>query len=315
MNGVRAMAIVGLLLSLTAPAVAQAPVGPAAAVTLPFAPPTGRKLRYETTQVRDGAAGKERYTIVREVQFVPADDGGYRMTSRASESFTDATGPSGDSFRISTALLADVEIGFRIDRVGKVIAVENTDAIWGRLPAIRDGQLAKAKSADGQVLIRRVFDALIALPLPARERMLREDPERLLAFAGRQAGAATPATETRETPTPFGGTIPVSVASGWVNVDADTALYRSTTRSGGPELDRRIADLARDLSAASDAAERAKLERELAAMGTLSFEETVDYTVSRHWGLITASQSVKHIRSAKGEQVVEEKRRFGDWVF
>lgn len=312
----RTPAFAALLLALVVPgaAQAQAPAGPAATVTLPFAPPTGRKLRYETTQIRDGEAGKERYTIVREVLFVPADDGGYRMTSRATESFTDATGPRGDSFRLSTALLADVEIGFRIDRAGKVVAVENADAIWGRLPAIRDAQLAKATSADGQVLIRRVFDAVIALPPAARERMLREDPERLLAFAGRQAGATTPATETRETPTPFGGTIPVSIASGWVNVDVDTAVYRSTTRSGGPELDRRIADLARNLSAASDAAERAKLERELAAMGTLSFDETVDYTVSRHWGLITASQSTKRIRSSKGEQVVEERRRFGDWV-
>ena len=305
-----------LLLSLFAPvaAPAQAPAGTAATVVLPFAPPTGRKLRYETTQIREGDAGKERYTIVREVQFVPASDGGYRMTSRAIESFTDATGMRGDNFRLSTALLADIEIGFRIDRAGKVVAVENSDAVWGRLPAIRDTQLAKSKSADGQVLIRRVFDALIGLPLSARDRMLREDPERLLAFAGRQAGAAAQTSETRETPTLFGGTIPVSIASGWVNVDADSALYRSTTRSGGPELDRRIADLARQLSAASDAAERAKLERELAAMGTLSFDETVDYTVSRHWGLITASQSMKRIRSAKGEQVVEERRRFGDWV-
>lgn len=312
----RGGSIAALLLSLVAPmgAPAQAPAGTAATVSLPFAPPTGRKLRYETTQIRDGGAGKERYTIVREVQFLPASDGGYRMTSRAIEASTNATGTRGDSFRVSTALLADIEIGFRIDRLGKVVSVDNSDAVWERLPAIRDAQLASSKSPDGRALVRRVFDALIALPLPERERMLREDPERLLAFAGRQAGASVQTSETRDVPTPFGGTIPVSIASGWIDVDAGSALYRSTTRSGGPELDRRIADLARQISAASDAAERAKLERELAAMGTLSFDETVDYTVSRHWGLITASQSMKRIRSAKGEQVVEERRRFGDWV-
>jgi len=308
-----------LLLIVPAAAIAQPPPTDAAATTLVFAPPTGRKLRYELTQFREsqihgGKAGKVRVTLVREVEFTPVADG-YSMTMTRVDATTSLTGKEAEGYRISMAAMANLVVRYHLDRAGHVLAVDNIDQIWAALPRARDGQLlASAGDANRRAQIERIFAALIALPPAARERMQRDDAERLLAFAGAQPKPAAPVTETRESPSPFGGTIPVTVTSNWVAVDPEFAEYRAVTRSGGAALRQRISQIARDLAATAKPSERAQLERDLAAMSSLSFEETVDYRVSRAWGVLVSSHSVKRVMSDKGEQIVEEIRRFGDWV-
>jgi len=303
-----------LLMIVPAAAIAQAPPTGATATTLIFAPPTGRKLRYELTQFREGKSGRDRFTLVREVEFTPVADG-YRMTMKRVEASTSLTGVDAERYHVSMAAMADIVVRYQLDRAGGVIAVDNIDQIWAALPRARDGQLlASAGDANRRAQIERIFAALIALPPAARERMQRDDAERLLAFAGARPKPAEPVTEARESPSPFGGTIPVTVTSHWVKVDPDVAEYRAVTRSGGAVLRQRISQIARDLAATATPSERARLERDLAAMSSLSFEETVDYRVSRAWGVLVSSRSVKRVMSDKGEQIVEEIRKFGDWV-
>lgn len=303
-------------LALLAPVAVASQPSPAdtVATAIAFAPPTGRRMRYEVTQLREGEGGKERYTLIRDVEFAPAADG-YAMTVTLTEANTDAPGGQGERYRVAMAAMMGVSIGYRLDRLGQVRSVENVDGVWQRLPAVRDAQIAASGDDRARAtMISRVFDGLIAVPPAAREQMLRDDAARLLAFAGTEPTLATPITQARENPSPFGGTIPVSTTSGWISADADIAQFRAVTRSGGDALRLRIATLARDLAAKADPAERAKLERDLAGLSALSFEETVDYRVSRHWGVLVGSRSIKRVMSSKGEQVIEEIRTFGDWV-
>lgn len=125
----------GLLLALARPALA-------ADIALPFAPPLDRALRYGIEQDRPVEGKESRFSAVRDLRF-ERDGDGYVLHATLRSIDSDAPDSGADSYRAALGPLLGVEHRFRLDAAGRIVALDNMDAVWAAVQAglekMRDG--------------------------------------------------------------------------------------------------------------------------------------------------------------------------------
>jgi hypothetical protein len=138
--------------ALLASAAAATLAAPAAAR---FAPPIGVPLRVESVQQRDDGAGPRRFAVTHDLVFARAP-GGYRATlTLRGDSAADSGDTIGAFARLQSAL-AGQPVTAMLDRAGRIVAVDDLDALWARLRA------AIAAVASGSPARMRTRDLLLA---------------------------------------------------------------------------------------------------------------------------------------------------------
>ncbi|MBO9624000.1 MAG: hypothetical protein J7500_14925 [Sphingomonas sp.] len=145
-----------------------------AAVAAPaFAPPLDVPLLVTTEQTATDAASERRYALHRLIRF-HREDAGYRAEVRVLAPQAEASAGVGGMVDAGFAALTGQTLVFHLDDRGSVTAVEDVDALWGRLcDAI--GTLAGSKARDPATratLAERIATPLRGLPEARRRAML-----------------------------------------------------------------------------------------------------------------------------------------------
>lgn len=104
---------------------------PAAAekVAIPFVPPVGRDLVYRIEQDRTVDGQKSRFSATRRLRFERAGEG-YVLRATLRKIDSDAPSAVTESFRAALTPLIDVEMAFRLDARGRIIALDDIDNVW-----------------------------------------------------------------------------------------------------------------------------------------------------------------------------------------
>ncbi|KAK0340455.1 hypothetical protein LTR94_030428, partial [Friedmanniomyces endolithicus] len=136
---------VGALVVAAAAWGAHAPVA-AQAIAIPFAPPTDRALTYRIEQHRPLAGKVSAFTATRDLRFERAGEG-YALTVTLRAIDTDAPASGAVSYRAALGPLVGIAMRFRLDGRGKVVALDDEEAIWAK---VRAGVDALATGSDGE---------------------------------------------------------------------------------------------------------------------------------------------------------------------
>ncbi|MFD1105554.1 hypothetical protein [Sphingobium olei] len=106
-------------------------VQPAAAetVAIPFAPPTGTALTYRIDQQRPVAGLSSFFRAVRLLRFERAGSG-YTLFATLQSIDTDAPASGAEPYRAALGPLLGVEMHFRLDGAGRIVALDDMDAVW-----------------------------------------------------------------------------------------------------------------------------------------------------------------------------------------
>ncbi len=104
---------------------------PAAAerIAIPFTPPVGQDLAYDIDQHRPIAGKDSRFSAHRTVRFERAGEG-YRLNAVLRSLDSDATDAAAASFRAALTPLIGVEMRFHLDAQGKIISLDDDEAVW-----------------------------------------------------------------------------------------------------------------------------------------------------------------------------------------
>lgn len=139
-----------------------------------FSPPIGTPMLV-TTEHRSAIGGEERrYTLRRLIRFERTPSG-YRAEVRISRPEADAPAPIGGMIEAGFATLAGNTLVFTLDRDGKVVAIDQMDALWERLCSGIAAMVADGKASDPAgraALTQRIAAPLRALPDERRLAML-----------------------------------------------------------------------------------------------------------------------------------------------
>lgn len=132
-------AIAFLSLVLAAPALA-------APVTIGFAPPTGQDLLYRIETHRPVEGRDSLFRADRTLRFERAGEGYIlHVTLRSLDS--DAPGAGADAYRAALSPLIGVEHRFRMDALGKIVALDNVDEVRAAMEKALNAMAAKAPAA------------------------------------------------------------------------------------------------------------------------------------------------------------------------
>jgi hypothetical protein len=166
-----------------------------------FAPPSGTPLRVVTERIEGEGSDQWRFRMERLVRFFP-EGGGYRadvVLVAAQASGPDRTG-AGEMLDAGFAGLAGRTMTFHLDGAGKLVSIDDLDAIWGRFC---DGiaAIVKTTRSDAEPLV----GPLRTLPLERRRTILAT---LVTALVSDNAGEA-PGTRPIRLPasSPFGGQV------------------------------------------------------------------------------------------------------------
>lgn len=174
----------------------------AQAVATPvFAPPVDTPIAFRYEQVRDRDGERSRYVIERRIVF-RADDNGYRAELTQQASSVDR---SGDAFARVMARLGAAPIVYRLDRSGRIVGIEQPDALWRRFTAAMSREVGEAAARPLQKLPPAAREAMIATalkdalePVVAGEGPLPPEPVQVPAAPIAGGAAVTPLPGTRE---------------------------------------------------------------------------------------------------------------------
>lgn len=148
---------------LALPLMAQAAVAPGS-----FAPPLDTPLRYVITETRTKGRETRRFTAERRIVF--RRDGDNIVAEVTLDHIDQQAGDgAGAMFETAMAGLQGRTIRFHLDRAGKLITVEDRDALWERLC---DAMAAMGDKRSRPGLTKTVATALRALPGDRRQAML-----------------------------------------------------------------------------------------------------------------------------------------------
>ncbi|MEA3388883.1 hypothetical protein [Sphingobium sp. CCH11-B1] len=101
----------------------------AEAIAIPFAPPTGMALTYRIDQHRPVAGQDSLFRAVRRLRFERAGSG-YMLYATLQSIDTDAPASGAEPYRAALGPLVGVEMRFRLDGKGRIVALEDMDAVW-----------------------------------------------------------------------------------------------------------------------------------------------------------------------------------------
>ncbi|MBO9712653.1 hypothetical protein [Sphingomonas sp.] len=183
-----------------APLLIQAEAEPAR-----FLPPLAVPFRVVTERDQQGVSGHYRFRVERLVRF--ARDGlGYRAELRVTAVEGEGSEDVSTMFEASYSGLTGRTLVLRLDAAGKVIAIDDREAVWaavcdsvGRIFALRTHKSAEERA----LLARRIAEPLRSLP---PERQLRVLGSILDAMIAHEPGEAIGTRQVRVPgDSPFGG--------------------------------------------------------------------------------------------------------------
>lgn len=204
----RALLPAMLLCAATVPARAET-------ISIGFAPPVDRDLLYHIEQVRPIAGQERRFVSERRLRFERAGEG-YILHMTLTRIDSDAPPDMATAYMAALSPLLDVTHDFRVDRNGRITALDNLDAVWGKARVGLDRMAAREKpdSARGRA-VRNVLALFDALSPDARIDLLAGEVRPMLLFAsavvedGVGRGVSTVAGAPLGRPVPVKGSVAV----------------------------------------------------------------------------------------------------------
>lgn len=161
-----------------------APPAFAETVTIGFAPPVGVSMLYRIEQVRPMDGRECRFVAERELRFEREGDA-YILHATLRRIDADAAPAAADAYRVALSPLLDVEQRFRVDAAGRIVALDNIDAVW----AAAEAGLARMVAGFGadtpkHRAAQRVLTLFAGLTAEGRLALLAGELKPLLLFAG-----------------------------------------------------------------------------------------------------------------------------------
>lgn len=240
-------------------------------IAIPFAPPTDRALTYMIEQHRPVEGRTSLFSTTRDLRFARAGDAYVlHATLRAVDS--DAPPSAREPFAAALTPLIGVAMRFRLDRGGRIVALEDMDAVWATVQAGLAQMLANFAPDTPRHRAARSVQALFASLGPeGRLALLAGEFQPLLLFAG--------------------------------SAVVDGAGRGVRTMAGSP-LGRPV-PVAGDLRVTGQSPDAIDMVENLTGQGVAV---TLDYHVSRSTGLV----ETQHRTLAMGARTLTEMRRLTD---
>lgn len=213
-----------------------------------FAPPLGVPIRIVTTRTQGDGPSRFTVHVERIVRF--ARDGiGYRAEVVLTEADTGDRIDTAAMVQAGFASLAGHKMIFRLDASGRIVGIDDRQAIWDRfcagIVAIVAARHGHGTPAERAALAEQMAAPLRALPPERQQAMLGSLVSALIATGGNEAPGTRPIRMPGSSP--FGGSVELT---GTRSIASDGALTRVTTRA------------ATDVSQADGPGARIELENE-----------------------------------------------------
>lgn len=287
----------------TAMPVAAAPTN---RVALPFAPPLGVDLPYETVQRRLLGKRTCSFTMVQTLRFAARGDG-FLLEIVLTAEHSDAGGSTGMMFDAGMRPFVGVVTRIVVDAGGHPLDVLDLDATWAKIVASY-ANVSRAYAAHGGdgglvAMMRGYFDAISNGPVAMRRERLLDNARDLLAVARPALAVGESESYRADTASPFGNAAPV--ATGTIRLVAATpaAAHLVIETATG-----RAAVAASAMTARTDTgmtpAERSTRQRAITAMRTARLSEHTDLHIARATGLLLSSTDVKYRSEGDGRRHV-----------
>lgn len=174
------------MLALALLAVALLPACPAAAdtIAIPFTPPLNTPLVYHIEQHRPVAGRDSRFSATRMLRFEKTGEG-YILHATLRTLDTDAAPAAAEPYRVALTPLLGVELDFRVDGRGKIVALDNMDGAWAAVQAglakMMEGFAPDSSSRQAASIVQRLFGGLSP---DGRLALLAGEYQPLFLFAG-----------------------------------------------------------------------------------------------------------------------------------
>ena len=202
-----------------------------------FAPPLGVPISIVTTRTQGDGPSRLTVHVARTVRF--ARDGiGYRAEVVLTEADTGDRVDTAAMVQAGFAGLAGRPMTFRLDAAGRIVGIDDRQAIWDRfcagIVAIVAARHGHGTPAERAALAEQMAAPLRALPPERQQAMLGSLVSALVATGGNEP----PGTRPIRVPggSPFGGSVELT---GTRSIASDGALTRVTTRAAAdvPQAD------------------------------------------------------------------------------
>jgi hypothetical protein len=165
------------LVALAQPAAAQG-------IAIPFAPPIDRPLVYHIEQHRPVDGTTRRFSATRDLRFGRAGDG-YNLTVTLRDIESDAPASGAEPYRVALTPLLGVALQFRLDGQGRIVGLDDLDAVWSVLQAGIDAIAAQSAPDTPRHQAAVKVQALFASLSPdGRVALLAGEVQPLFLFAG-----------------------------------------------------------------------------------------------------------------------------------
>ena len=177
-----------------------------------FAPPVDHDLAYHIEQLRPVAGQMTRFTADRMMRFAKAGqgEGGYTLNVTLRAIDTDAAGDGGEPYRAALSPLVGVELHFRLNATGRIIALDNMADVWAKVEA--GLRAMTAGNVEGSARHRAASNVLTLFGAQSNEgklALLAGEIQPLLLFASSALDDQQPRTLRTTAGSPLGRPVPV----------------------------------------------------------------------------------------------------------
>ncbi len=155
----------------------------AQAIQIGFAPPVDRTYDYRIEQHRPVEGRVTRFTATRTIRFERAADG-YALHMMLRTLDSDAPGEGAAAWRAALEPLVGIDLAFHLDGTGKIVALENSEAVAQAIEAaLQKAIAAAAEGSPGQRGARNVLTLFSGLSPEGRQALLSGELQPMLLFA------------------------------------------------------------------------------------------------------------------------------------
>lgn len=200
--------LVAAFVALGQPAAAQG-------IAIPFAPPTDRALIYRIEQHRPVEGATRMFSATRDMRFERAGEG-YILQVTLRDIDSDAPAAGAEPYRAALTPLVGVVLRFRLNGQGRIVDLEDIDAVWAKAQAGIDAMLANfAPDTPRHKAAANVKALFASLSPDGRLALLAGEVQPLFLFAGSSVaggegrGLRTVAGSPLGRPVPVEGTLRV----------------------------------------------------------------------------------------------------------
>lgn len=153
-------------------------------IAVGFAPPTDRALAYRIEQHRPVEGRVSLFSALRELRFERAGDG-YILHATLRSLDSDAPASGAEAYQAALSPLIGVEHRFRVNAHGKIVALDNMDAVWTSVEAGLDKMIAGfAPDTSRYRAARNVLTLFNGLSPEGRLALLAGELQPLFLFSG-----------------------------------------------------------------------------------------------------------------------------------